>query len=78
MTRPEASGFEVRDVSALPREALSGLRALIDAFFLSAAELNEGGSIDATATKDDTEDEKCLQGVAERARAGKPGYQSKS
>ena len=54
MTRPEASGFEVRDVPALPREALAGLRALIDAFFLSAAELNKGGSIDATATKDGT------------------------
>ena len=54
MTSLRAASFEVRDVPALPREALSELRTVIDAFFLSAKEPDEGGSIDATAKKDDT------------------------
>ena len=54
MTSPRAASCQVREVPALPREALSELRAVIDAFFLSAKEPDEGGSVDATAKKDDT------------------------
>ena len=54
MTSPRAASFEVREVPALPREALSALRAAIDAFFLPAKEPDEGVNVDATAKKDDT------------------------
>ena len=63
MTSPRAASFDVCEVPALAREALSELRGVIDAFFLSATEPKEGGSDDATARKDAT---------GKAVRAGEP------
>ena len=64
MTSPHAASFEVRDVPVLPTRALSALRAVVDAFFLSETEPTRERCDDET-TKDD--------GAGRPVRARRPG-----
>ena len=52
MTCPRAGEFVVRDVPVLPRQTLSGLRAVVDEFFLSESEPMNGGCGNATTKYD--------------------------